>query len=224
MSPVPDMDRIDAITSIASVVSEEDLFISSLGALRADWWNHRPGGPNGPDLCFWPVALGSVTPMALGLALALPHRSIYALETDGSVLMNTGVFCTLARQKPKNLTIIIFDNEMYESIGGIPSLTAFGCDLSKMAWGAGCENCETVWDAPSLKECVDRFGHDDAFGLVTAKVSSAVYPWPNEKRKPTDGVEDKYRFMRHVEAIEGRVVHRVETIEHRAPAKRPSAV
>jgi thiamine pyrophosphate-dependent acetolactate synthase large subunit-like protein len=213
------LDRIEAMTSIASVASEDDLFISSLGALRADWWNHRPGGPAGPDLCFWPVALGSVTSTALGLALALPHRSVYALETDGSVLMNTGVFCTLAHQKPKNLTVIIFDNEMYESIGGIPSLTAFGCDLSEMARGAGCQNCETVRDAPSLKDAVDRFAHDDEFGLITAKVSSEVYPWPAKMRKPTDGVEDKYLFMRHIERTEGRVVHQVVTTEHRAPVK-----
>jgi hypothetical protein len=27
--------------------------------------------------------------------------------------------------------------------------------------------------------------------------------WPPEKKKPTDGVEDKFRFIRYVEALEG---------------------
>ncbi len=30
---------------------------------------------------------------------------------------------------------------------------------------------------------------------------------PADKRKPTDGVEDKYRFMRYVERLEGTVIH-----------------
>jgi hypothetical protein len=31
--------------------------------------------------------------------------------------------------------------------------------------------------------------------------------WPEEKRRYTDGVEDKYRFLRYVEQLEGRRIH-----------------
>jgi thiamine pyrophosphate-dependent acetolactate synthase large subunit-like protein len=46
--------------------------------------------------------------MALGLALALPHRKVVAFDGDGSLL--NWQPATMANQHPKNLTHI-FDNE-----------------------------------------------------------------------------------------------------------------
>jgi thiamine pyrophosphate-dependent acetolactate synthase large subunit-like protein len=74
------MKRFDVLTEVARQTTEKDLFVSSVGALLDDWWNLRPGGT---DNTFSPSILGSVTTTALGLALALPHRRIIALETDG---------------------------------------------------------------------------------------------------------------------------------------------
>jgi phosphonopyruvate decarboxylase len=45
--------------------------------------------------------LGSVSSTALGLAVALPHRRIVALESDGSMLLNTGIMCILGAERPQ---------------------------------------------------------------------------------------------------------------------------
>ena len=134
------MQRIDAVKVIAPLFTPEDLCVSSLGAIHQDWWNHA--APIGNT--FNPIILGSITTTALGVALALPHRKVLALETDGSVLMNTGAMCTLGSQRPRNLTVVVLDNSLYEIIGGAPTLTAQNTDLAKMANAAGCINTVTV--------------------------------------------------------------------------------
>src|SRR5262249_56304345 len=115
--------------------------------------------PGGEDNTFSPTVLGSVSSTALGLALALPHRRVIALETDGSVLMNVGVLCTLGNADPGNLTVIVFDNEMYETIGGLPTLTAGPTGLGGMARAAGCPASATARDlggfAASLEGLLD---------------------------------------------------------------------
>lgn len=197
------MQRIDLVRAIAPMVTSDDLCISSIGGLWDDWWNYRPPGDN----TFFPGILGSITTTALGLALALPHRRIIALETDGSVLMNTGAMCTLGSERPGNLTVVVVDNGMYESIGGPPTLTARNTDLAKMADGAGCLNAVTVRDAAAAAATFGRFVGDDEMGYIVAKIVPGKHHWEWKDRKPTDGVEDKYRFIRHVEKLEGIVVH-----------------
>lgn len=194
------MQRIEAIESLAELVTEEDLFTTSVGILWDDWWNNRPGGV---DNTFSPAAIGSVSPLALGIALALPHRRVIALDTDGSMLMNTGVMCTLGAERPPNLTIVVFDNQIYESIGGSPTLTSNNTDLAKMAEGAGCINCVTVDDHEGLALEANRLLTDDEFGYLVVKIEPGIKKWEQEQRKPTDGVEDKYRFRRYVERLEG---------------------
>ena len=65
-----------------------------------------------------------VTPVVLGLALALPHRGVIALDGDGSILLNLGTLSTVGNYAPPNLMSIIFDNESYASTGGLPTATA----------------------------------------------------------------------------------------------------
>ena len=62
-------------------------------------------------------SMGLACPIALGVALAQPQRGVIALEGDGSILMALGCLTTIAMVKPKNLTIIIMDNGIYQITG-----------------------------------------------------------------------------------------------------------
>lgn len=200
------MKRIDVVRALSALVTEEDLFIGGMGELRVDWWNLRPGGP-GKGNTFSPSLMGGHSAAALGLAVALPHRRVVALDTDGSLLLNTGVLCTLGNERPSNLTIMVFDNEIYESVGGPPTHTSKNTDLAAMAEGAGCINCYTVHEIDEFSSVAETLLTDDAFGLIVAKIQPGVYNWPAEKQRKTDGVEDKYNFLRHVERLEGIEIH-----------------
>jgi sulfopyruvate decarboxylase subunit beta len=197
------MQRIEVIRHMAQVITKDDLVTTSIGQTWDDWWNHKPA-----DNTFFTGILGSVTPTALGLAVSLPHRRIIAIESDGSVLLNTGVMCTLGKERPPNLTVVVMDNGIYENIGGPPTHTSFNADLAKMAEVAGCLNCVTVRHADEFDRQFRRMLDDGQMGYLVAKIEPfAKHQWEWKDRKATDGVEDKYRFLRYIEKLEGVVIH-----------------
>ena len=197
------MERIDVIRRIAPHVTAEDLVVTSIGATWDDWWNHKPANNT-----FFTGILGSVTTTALGMAVSLPHRRILVLESDGSVLLNTGAMCTLGNERPPNLTVIVMDNGIYENIGGPPTHTSRNTDLAVMAAGAGCLNAATARTIEELESCFRASWEGREMAYIVAKIEPfKKYPWKWEDRKPTDGIEDKYNFLRYVEKLEGVVIH-----------------
>src|SRR5262249_54331781 len=154
---------------------------------------------------WWAIPHGMTMEPLLGLAVGLPHRRIVSLDTDGGLLFNLGILATLANEQPKNLFIVIWDNECYESIGGPPTHTTSGrVDLAAIARGAGIEHAYAV-------KTLDEFDRHCEMGLpaqspyvVVAKIDRSVKR--DIKRKHSDGREDKYIFVRHVEQIENIVI------------------
>ena len=195
------MNRFDCMTRLAARLKDE-LVVLSLGASVDEWYN---AAPHMRSASLFQQQLGCVTPQAFGLAVGLPHRRIVSLDTDGGLLFNLGILATLANEQPKNLFIVIWDNECYESIGGPPTHTASGrVDLAAIARGAGIEHAYAV-------KTLDEFDRHCEMGLraqssyvVVAKIDRSVKR--DIKRKHSDGTEDKYIFVRHVEQIENIVI------------------
>lgn len=200
------MQRIEVLRELAKLTTKDDLFVGSIGNIWDDWWNLRPGGPE-YDSTFFPGILGSVASTALGLAVALPHRRVICIDTDGSLLMNTGILCTLGCERQPNLTHIVMDNGLYENIGGPVTHSGRNTDLALMARGGGVEKAVNVHTVEEFVETAKEYLEDDEMGYINCRIAPGREPWPIEKRKPTDGVEDKYRFIRHVERLEGIVIH-----------------
>lgn len=196
------MQRFDVIEAIAPMITPEDLLTTSIGGTWDDWWNYKPA-----DNTFFTGILGSVSSTALGLAVSLPHRRVIAFESDGSMLLNTGIMCTLGAERPPNMTVLVMDNGIYENIGGPPTHTSRNTDLAKMAEGAGCINCVSSNELETVTGEFERMLSDDAFGFLVAKIDPGKHPWEWKDRKATDGIEDKYRFLRYVEKLENVVIH-----------------
>jgi sulfopyruvate decarboxylase subunit beta len=119
------MKRIDCLKALAEITKDDDLVVTNLGNTPHEWLSVRPSRAN-----LYGMNLGQCTPVALGLALALPHRRVFALDGDGNLLLNLGSLADTAHRKPSNLRIIVFDNEAYESPGGMPTATAHGVTAS----------------------------------------------------------------------------------------------
>jgi thiamine pyrophosphate-dependent acetolactate synthase large subunit-like protein len=75
-------------------------------------------------------AMGGAAMVGLGLALAQPDLPVVVLTGDGECLMGMGGLATIGLQQPKNLTIIVLDNEMFGETGQQESHTRRGTDLS----------------------------------------------------------------------------------------------
>jgi thiamine pyrophosphate-dependent acetolactate synthase large subunit-like protein len=181
---------------------KDELVILSLGASVDEWYN---AAPHMRAASLFQQQLGCVTPQAFGLAVGLPHRRVVSLDTDGGMMFNLGILGTLANEQPRNLLVVVWDNECYQSIGGPPTHTAKGrVDIAKIAQGAGIEQAYTVRDLDAFAAHCEAGLAADVPYLVVAKVEASVRP--GIRRKHSDGREDKYIFVRHVEATEGIVI------------------
>src|SRR6202035_1959974 len=49
--------------------------------------------------------MGNTIAMAVGLALAVPHRRVIAIDGDGSVLLEMNVLALLGQERPDNLSV-----------------------------------------------------------------------------------------------------------------------
>ena len=190
--------RFEAMKLLGARLADE-LVILSLGGAVDEWYN---AAPHMRDASLFQQQLGCVTPEAFGLAVGLPHRRIVSLDTDGGLLFNLGILATLGNERPANLFVVVWDNEQYQSIGGPRTHTASGrVDLAAIALGAGVPHAFT---ANTLEEfdrlCAEGLASDELY-VVVAKTDGILQP--GIRRKHSDGREDKYIFVRHVERVEG---------------------
>jgi sulfopyruvate decarboxylase subunit beta len=195
------MNRYDCMERLGAMLKDE-LVILSLGGSVDEWYN---AAPHMRAASLFQQQLGCVTPQAFGLAVGLPHRRVVSLDTDGGMLFNLGILATLGNERPTNLLVVVWDNECYQSIGGPPTHTAKGnVDIARIAVGAGIGNAYTVRNLDAFEaRCRDGLAANEPY-IVVAKIKPGVRQ--DIRRKHSDGREDKYIFVRHVEATEGIVI------------------
>jgi thiamine pyrophosphate-dependent acetolactate synthase large subunit-like protein len=190
--------RIEVLRALAPLVTDEDLVVVSLGGTGLEWNAVRPGDGN-----LYLVAMGCNTPVALGLALALKHRRIVLLETDGSLLLTLGALATVGNVAPDNLRIFVMDNQGYERVRHDISATRGKTDLAAVARGCGIANATVVRTPLDFTEAATRAMEGNGLSFVVAKVESGIADVPP---RPGDGIEDKFRFVRYVEKLENKAI------------------
>jgi len=187
------MKRYDCLKALASEVKDA-LVVSSAGAMTLEWNSLHPNDGN-----LRVRTLGLCSSIALGMALGLPHRKVVVLDGDGSLLMNLCSLPTIARMRPTNLVHIVFDNEVYEASGSKKTATGAGADLVGIARAAGIKNSQWAKTVDEFAKLAAAALRGNELYFIGAKVSTertAVPPFP------IDEVENKYRFMRHIEKSE----------------------
>jgi thiamine pyrophosphate-dependent acetolactate synthase large subunit-like protein len=195
------MTRFECMQALAARLTNE-LIILSLGGSVDEWYN---AAPHMRSASLFQQQLGCVTPQAFGVAAGLPHRRIVSLDTDGGMMFNLGILATLANERPPNLLVVVWDNECYLSIGGPPTHTAGGrVDIAAIGRGAGLEHAHTARTTAEFDTLCAEGLRTAAPFLVVAKVEAVIQP--NIRRKHSDGREDKYIFVRHIEETEGIVI------------------
>jgi len=136
-------------------------------------------------------SMGLACPIALGVALAQPQRGVIALEGDGSMLMMLGSLATIANMRPANLTIIIWDNGIYQITGKQATATGGVTDIVAVARGAGFAVSEWVRDAAHFEALIDRRFEMGGPVLLAAKIDDQ----PGQGRQARDPPLIRRRFM-----------------------------
>src|ERR1700739_1587098 len=125
------MNRADLTARLVARLKNEEAVVGGIGNTNFDLWaaGHRPQN-------FYMLgSMGLAFPIALGVALAQPRRRVFALEGDGSLLMQLGCLSTIATLKPKTLSMIVMDNGIYQITGAQPTPAASIADLVAIAAG-----------------------------------------------------------------------------------------
>jgi thiamine pyrophosphate-dependent acetolactate synthase large subunit-like protein len=199
--------RYDLLKTVASMVTDDMLVVTPIGNTSV-FWEELAKGTNS----LTGVSLGMCTPVALGLALALPHRKVIALDSDGNLILNLCSLGTVGNKRPRNLTIIVFDNGNYLSGGpgkgkpGMPTATAGNTNLEAVAKGCGIANSTTIQSEAEFKQAIEKNLAGEGPSLIVAKIDAVDVRdskvFRDERTPGQDTRENKYSFARHVERLE----------------------
>ena len=191
------MKRIECLQLLAELVQPDDLIVTALGGTSAEWHRLRQTDTHYANSC-----MGANVPLATGLALALPHRRVILLDTDGCQLMTMGALATLGNVQPPNLRIFVFDNGGYGYTGGQATATQGRTDLAGVARAVGVENSTTVHDLAGFEAAARRALSEPGLSYVVAKIELVAGPGPRDGFRPPTRHEQTTRFMRYVERTE----------------------
>ena len=127
---------------VAALLHErkDAVVVSGLGASTYDI---AAAGDHDRNFYLW-GAMGGAVMIALGVALAQPKLPVVVITGDGEMLMGMGSLATVGLQQPKNLTIVVLDNEVYGETGGQASHTGTNVDLVGVARACGINDARSL--------------------------------------------------------------------------------
>jgi thiamine pyrophosphate-dependent acetolactate synthase large subunit-like protein len=160
----------DAIAAALALYPKRPFAVSDIGSQTG--WLKAAG--HDPRNLYVSGPMGLATSVALGLAACRPNEQVLAIAGDGALAMNLTSLATIAGAKPKNLSILLVDNRVYEFTASVPTPTK---DLDWLAVGRaffGEAQCMRLSDLT-----VERWAGVARPALIVADVAgSAVKPPP----------------------------------------------
>jgi thiamine pyrophosphate-dependent acetolactate synthase large subunit-like protein len=161
--------------SVVRALLEDRGELLAIAGLGAPAWDITAAGDGPQNLPLW-GGMGGAAVMGLGLALAQPTKPVLVITGDGEMLMGVGSLATIATKQPRNLFVVVLDNEHYGETGMQETATRHGVDLAGMARAAGIADSRQVTtpaEMLALREAI-RAGHGPIFAQV--KIDAASLP------------------------------------------------
>jgi thiamine pyrophosphate-dependent acetolactate synthase large subunit-like protein len=181
------MNRSALTRLLVGKLRSEEAVIGGIGNSNFDLW----ASGQRPQNFYMLGSMGLATPIALGVAIAQPQRKVFALEGDGSILMQLGALGTVAAEARKNLAIIIWDNGLYQITGSQKTLTSSGTDLVAIAKGAGIVQSYWAFDEAHFESLVERTLTEHGPWFIAARIDGEKPAGTTER----DPVKIRLNFM-----------------------------
>jgi thiamine pyrophosphate-dependent acetolactate synthase large subunit-like protein len=181
------MNRFDLTRRLAAKLKHEEAVIGGIGNANFDLWSSGQR----PQNFYMLGSMGLAIPIALGVAIAQPKRHVVALEGDGSLLMQLGCLATVAMRAPKNLTIVVWDNGLYQITGGQPTASATAADLVAIARGSGIAKSAWAADEEDFERLFSAALAEGGPSLIAARIDDK----PGVGTTDRDPVQIRARFM-----------------------------
>lgn len=148
------MNREEAISSVMDVLGPDAIYLGTTG--RATREVHEQIALKGysHEIEFLNVgAMGHLSSIGLGLALAKPDKKIVVFDGDAAAVMHMGSLATNCRYKAANLIHIVLNNGVNESVGGQKSAGQV-IDLTGVAKACGYNTPESYIET---KEALQQY-------------------------------------------------------------------
>ena len=167
----------------------ELLVVAGLGSTA---WDITAAGDSPLSFPTW-GAMGQAAMIGLGLALARPRRRVLVITGDGEMLMGLGALATIGVQRPRNLSIVVIDNERYGETGMQATHTAHGVDLAAVARACGFTQSKVIYRKSGIAPLRSAIHRKPGPLFAQVKVAAEKLPLV---LPPHDGVVLKERWRR----------------------------
>lgn len=186
--------QLDRRAAVATLLNnrKDTLVVSGLGSPTYDL---HATGDRDDNFYLW-GAMGGAALIGLGLAQAQPGKRVIALTGDGEQLMGLGGIATIGVARPRNLDIVVIDNQHFGETGMQASHTGRGVDLTAIAAACGFAATATVRTLEEVQRLATEIAEPaDGPRLFVVKVRAENPPRSLPSR---DAVFIKNRFRAHL--------------------------
>lgn len=186
--------QLDRRAAVAALLKnrKDMLVVSGLGSPTYDL---HATGDRDDNFYLW-GAMGGAALIGLGLAQAQPSKRVLALTGDGEQLMGLGGIATIGVARPRNLDIVVIDNQHFGETGMQASHTGRGVDLTAIAAACGFAATGTVRTLDEVQHLAAQIARPvDGPRLFVIKVRAENPPRSLPSR---DAVFIKSRFRAHL--------------------------
>ncbi|MBQ17025.1 MAG: thiamine pyrophosphate-binding protein [Planctomycetaceae bacterium] len=193
------MPLVESLQVLRDTRGDDEVVLTVMGTAR-EWM--ALGDLHPLDWIYVPSSMGQAPSLGLGMALAQPGKNVVVCNGDGCLLMNLGSLVTITQQAPKNLTLIIFDNGIYEITGGQPT-PAIDDDGSRvdypgLARAAGFQQVHVFDDLVSWQAAARDL--IDADGPTFIHLSISPVPGASGPRSPSKAPPRAHAFAKSFRA------------------------
>ncbi|MDH7804581.1 thiamine pyrophosphate-dependent enzyme [Rhizobium sp. AN70] len=185
------MDRRAAVRKLLDT-RDGALVVTGLGSPSYDV---HAAGDRDDNYYLW-GAMGGAALVGLGLAQAQPDRRVMVITGDGEQLMAFGALATISVAKPKNLDVIVLDNQHFGETGMQSSHTGKGISFDKVAAAVGFAETAELRTLEEVDNLTAQL-NEPAAGprLFVLKIAAENLP---RSLPPRDAVHVKNRFRAHL--------------------------
>ncbi|MET4386221.1 thiamine pyrophosphate-dependent acetolactate synthase large subunit-like protein [Bradyrhizobium sp. F1.4.3] len=188
MSSPSQLDRRAAVAALLKN-RKDTLVVSGLGSPTYDL--HSVGDHDG-NFYLW-GAMGGAALIGLGLAQAQPGKNVMVLTGDGEQLMGLGGLATIGVARPRNLDIVVIDNQHFGETGMQASHTGRGVDLTAIAAACGFAATRTMRTIEEVRRLAEEPGEGPRLFVIKVAAENPPRSLPSR-----DAVFIKNRFRAHL--------------------------
>ena len=188
--------REDAITAAANSIHDESLVICTTGMPSRELFELRALNDQVHFKDFLTVGgMGHASQIAMGVSLTQKNRKVYCFDGDGAAIMHMGSLAIIGQSSSKNLTHIIFNNGVHDSVGGQPTV-GFEIDFCGVAKACGYKTVQVVTSVDEISLAIQATERKSGPHLIEIHVR------PGNRKdigRPTKSpLENKIAFMKNI--------------------------